>query len=193
LLAVLSLVMIVIAANDPEGRGTSQRNGEVSLDDQQTDHALGTVSGPAFDSAPRVAPRTLPSDEPAALSDLDPMPLSMRLAPDEANRSIVNKELKALEQSGAATSALTSKALLTVENLKHVSALKDAEFSEFRCFADGCAVYVTSLALRTSNQAISGSREFFSWPGPSFVSGPVQPPSGQVHTVLILWDKSAIR
>ncbi|HEY7371286.1 MAG TPA: hypothetical protein VIF57_03840 [Polyangia bacterium] len=99
-------------------------------------------------------------------------------------------ELSALEKSGPASSTLTSNALNHVEALKRLPALVGADFNDFSCFANGCAVTVTSkdaAAADAAGSAIIRSEDFLLWKGPKLRSGPMRSPSGQVQTIVILY------
>ena len=113
-------------------------------------------------------------------------PISMRMSPEEATRFYLKQELETVEKSGPAPSALSADALRTVDSLKRLPDLAGAEFSEFRCFGDGCVVTVTSRSPDKVGHAISRSRDFSSWPGSRFMSGPLSLASGQAQTVLVL-------
>ena len=117
---------------------------------------------------------------------IPPGAMSMRLTPEETTRFYLKKELETLERSGPAPSALSANALRAVDNLKRLPELAGAEFSEFRCFGDGCAVTVTSRSPDKVGHAIGRARDFFSWPGSTFMSGPLPLASGQAQTVLVL-------
>jgi hypothetical protein len=117
---------------------------------------------------------------------MPPGPMAMRMTPEEATRSLLKKELETLERSGPAPSALTADALKTVDNLKRLPDLAGAEFSEFRCFGDGCTVTITSRSPEKVGHAIGRAPDFFSWPGSRFMSGPLTLASGQAQTVLVL-------
>jgi hypothetical protein len=143
--------------------------------------------GPSASGAPRVIGQAAPAAGP------DPGTM-----PAEVSESLVlpkakvraDKEIKALEQSGPASSALTASAVKAVENLKKVHELAGAEWSDFRCFGNGCAVTATSKdvsSAQTVGQAIMQSEHFLAWSGPKFRSGPVETPSGQVQTIVILY------
>ena len=115
-----------------------------------------------------------------------PGPLSMMMSPQEATRLLVSKELKTLERSGPASGTLTSEAVKAVDNLKRLPALAGVEFSDFRCYEDGCAVTVTSRSDDKTRRAITHSRDFAWWPGATFISGPQALASGQVQAVIVL-------
>lgn len=108
----------------------------------------------------------------------------------QAAKARATKAIKELVQSGPPSPVLTSDALKIVESFKRLPELVDAELSEFRCFGDGCTVTATSKetgAAAKAAEAIMRSEQFLSWPGPKFRSGPIEAPSGQIQTVVILY------
>jgi hypothetical protein len=135
------------------------------------------------------ASETLAAPVPDRASDEPTMP-DLRLSPSQAAKARAAAAIKELERSGSPSAALSAAALKAVENLKRLPDLANAEFGEFRCFGDGCAVTVTSRdasAAVVNGESIIRSQDFFSWPGPKFRSGPIDTPAGQVQTVVILY------
>jgi hypothetical protein len=143
--------------------------------------ATGIPARPSHAPVPQASAEANPADE-----TMPPGPISLHMTPEQATRFHLNKELKALERSGRASSTLTADALKAVDNMKRLPPLAGAEFSGFRCYGDGCVVTVTSRSTDNVGPAISRSRDFFSWPGSRFMSGPLPLASGQVQTVLVL-------
>jgi hypothetical protein len=112
-------------------------------------------------------------------------PLEPGMPAEKQTHVLVSGELDELRRSGAPNGTLTANALRAVEGLKQIPALAGAEFTEFKCFGDGCAVTITNQSPVTG-QAVLMSRQFMEWPGRKFISGPLSLESGQTQNVLVL-------
>jgi hypothetical protein len=110
----------------------------------------------------------------------------------ESAKEQSEREVKALERSGPASPTLTADALRTADGLKRLPELVGADFTDFRCFKDGCSMTATSPdagSAAAAGEAIIRAKEFLYWPGPKFRSGPIPLASGQVQAVVILYRR----
>jgi hypothetical protein len=155
--------------------------------DEATSRAPQMAIARDFGPPPSDWPRAIAQATPAAGPDpaTMPRPISKTSAKERADG-----EIKGLEESGPASSALTASALKSFENLKKVPGVAGTEWSDFRCFGRGCAVTATSKdqgAAQNLAMAIFQSEPFLKWPGAKFRSGPIETPSGQIRTVVIFF------
>ena len=107
----------------------------------------------------------------------------------------VEKNIKRLEESGAAEGELATNAWKAVERWKGLAAMSNVEFGDFRCFKGGCAV--TSTHQDVASAAAAGQAVLYrdpqtGWPGGMFRSGPLQAASGKVQLVWILYSKPTL-
>jgi len=105
-------------------------------------------------------------------------------------RTDVQQMMARLEQSGPSAGGVDSRALQLFQNWKaHSAVASDVEFSDFRCYAGGCAVVASYSGLAAYAQMMRDlprSEEFLGWPGPKFGSGPIQDSDGRVTSTWIL-------
>ena len=106
-------------------------------------------------------------------------------------RQEVDDVLGRLRSSGPATASWTSKAAAVFQGWKDSAATSGAvTFTDFRCFAAGCAMkatYPNTDAFVDSSRDFQESASFKSWSGPKFRSGPMDLASGQVEALWVLY------
>ena len=105
----------------------------------------------------------------------------------EPPEATANRELLALQGSGAPSGAWTSSAWQSLEKMK-TSSSEHVELSDFRCFGRGCSVKGTYGSIEGFNRAATrGDSDIEAWQGPTFRSGPIKASSGSVDVVWILY------
>jgi hypothetical protein len=179
--AVISVLAVVIATlTQGKNRATARMgdSNERSSTTGQRDYPSASLPG-SLNARSSTTSTTEKETEPLG-------PASRDIRPEEQARRQLRAVLDELERSGPARGSLTSDALRTVDDLKRLPALAGADFTEFRCFGDGCAVSITSGSPTGGGDAIISSHQFLLWPGRRFISGPVSLATGQVKTVLVL-------
>jgi hypothetical protein len=182
------------------------RRSHVSAATRTTASGLSTDSLTASErDSPQLIARQYPSSPPASEgsaetvnpgSDSVPAPEGIpnrNLGGPQVARTEAERNLKKLEQSGPASSLLNTRASGTVESWKELAGLKGVEFSDVRCFKDGCTVtslHHDSIAAATAGGELVQSNRFILWPGNKFRSGPLETSSGQVQFVWILYSNN---
>ena len=111
------------------------------------------------------------------------------VAPEVAARLGADEALKKLEASGPAAADSSASAWKIVEHWKGIASAVGTEFTDFRCFKNGCAVTSTHQDLSAATSAGDDilRPDHFAWPGQAFRSGPLHDPSGRVRFVWILY------
>jgi hypothetical protein len=146
------------------------------------DWAEGPQSGPGPRSGPQ-ASQTAP-----APSDVPGTVLPVIGGPDA--KADTEQMMAILTRSGPSTGDLDSRAMTVFETWKNKSAVGGkVEFSDFKCFAGGCSVVATYAGMDgyvDMRRDFQRSREFLTWPGPKFRSGPIQDSSGRVQATWVL-------
>ena len=186
LLIVLGATVVLLLAIQLTSRREGHRTAErVTPDDKVPSVAQRDYPSSSHPPQTFAGPREAPGQA-AGANPVDPFGPESNLTPEQVTRLHVSKQMEKLQRSGPASGALSSDAFRTVESLKQLPAVAGAEFGDFRCFAEGCAVSVTSQSGPTAGRAIAESRQLMAWPGPTFVSGPLPLSSGHVQNVLVL-------
>jgi hypothetical protein len=166
-----------------------------SIADQPAD-----VSGPAVEKATALAPvqprASYPStNQPSPLDAMADNVLLPLKAPVEAAKRNLERELKDLAQSGPPRGSWTSLVSNVLREWKGSSSISDrVELGEAHCFERGCSVEMTSrdaISGRLALNEMEHARQFMSWPGPKFCSGPFPSSSQSGRTVFIFFRPAA--